>query len=97
MPKEKNTVIINQFRTISLLNSEVSIGKANFRVYGGEQLHRYIYTEKQAYRVLRMHRTHKCHKPAHQGGKHHALPKSREGDRNKMYDLPILFVMGMGI
>ena len=44
-----------------------------------------------------MHRTHKCHKPAHQGGKHHTLAKSREGDRNKMYHLPILFVMGMGM
>ena len=44
VPKEKS-VIINQFRTISLLNLEVkmfvSVGKANFWVYGGEQLHRY--------------------------------------------------------
>ena len=56
-----------------------------------------IYTESRYTRVLRMHRTHKCHKPAHQGGNHHTLAKSREGDRNKMYYLPILFVMGMGM
>ena len=44
-PKEKNSMTINQFRTISLLNLEVkmfvSVGKKNFWVYGGEQLHRY--------------------------------------------------------
>ena len=50
-------------------NVHVSVGKANVWVYGGEQLHRYIYTKGRHTRGLRMHRIHKCHKPAHQGGK----------------------------
>ena len=29
----------------------------------------YVDTEGRNTRVLRMHRTHKCHKPAHLGGK----------------------------
>ena len=42
---------------------------AKRREYGGEQLHRYIYTNGRHTRVLWMHKTHKCHKPADQGGK----------------------------
>ena len=54
VPKEQNSVTINKFRTISLLNVEVNMY--------------IIYTKGWHTRVLRIHRTHRCHKPAHQRG-----------------------------
>ena len=42
--------------------------QSEFWVYGGEQLHRNNYTQVRHTRVLRIYRTHKCHKPAHLGG-----------------------------
>ena len=43
--------------------------QSEFWVYGGEQLHRNNYTQVRHARVLRIYRTHKCHKPSHPGGK----------------------------
>ena len=70
--EKKNAVTINQFRTTSLLQVEVkihaSVCKGNLRVHGWKQTYRYIYTKGRHTRVLSMHRTHKWHKPDHQGG-----------------------------
>ena len=71
VPKEKYSVTINQFRTISLLNVKVklymSVLAKQISWYMVENS--YIDTEARNTMVLRMHRAHKCHKPAHLCGK----------------------------